>query len=65
MPKVPVIQESVIRPSIVKISLAKSEDKGKTNKESEKMEGKITRFVPRGEEKEEKKSESEEVIHKK
>ena len=40
VPKVPVIQESVSRPSIVKIPLVKSEDKSITNKESEKMEGK-------------------------
>ena len=40
VPKVPVIQESVIRPSIVKVTLVKSEDKSITNKESEKMEGK-------------------------
>ena len=40
VPKVPVIPESEIRPSIVKISLVKSEDKSITNKESEKMEGK-------------------------
>ena len=51
-PKVPVIQESVIRPSIVKISLVKGKDKSITNKESEKMEGKIPRSVPRGEQKE-------------
>ena len=65
MPKVPVIQESVFRPSIVKVTLVKSENKGITNKESEKMEGKIPRFVPKGEQKEEKKSKSEEVIYKK
>ena len=64
VPKLPVIQESVIRPSIVKIPLVKSEDKSITNKESEKMEGKIPRCVPRGEQKEEKKSESEQVIQK-
>ena len=56
VPKVPVIQESVIRPRIVKISLVKSEDKSITNKESEKMAGKVPRFLPRGEQKEEKKS---------
>ena len=64
VPKVPVIQESVIRLIIVKIPLVKSEDISITNKESEKMEGKIPRYVPRGEQKEEKKSESEEVIQK-
>ena len=63
VPKIPVIQKSVIKPSTVKIPLVKSEDKSITNKESEKMEGKIPRFVPR-EQKEEKKSESEEVIQK-
>ena len=64
MPKVPGIQESLSRPSIVKVPLVKSEDKSVTNKESEKMEGRIPRFVPRGEQKEEKESESEEVIQK-
>ena len=64
VPKVPVIQESENRPSIVKIPLVKSEDKSITNKESEKMEGQIPKFVPKGEQKEEKKSESEEVIEK-
>ena len=54
VPKVPVIQESVNRPSIVKVPLVKSEDKSVSNKESEKMEGKIPRFVPKGEQKEEK-----------
>ena len=48
----------------MKIPLVKTEDKSITNKESEKMEGKIPRFVPRGEQNEEKKSESEEVIQK-
>ena len=48
VPKVPVIQESVIRHGIVKIPLVKSEDKSITNKQSEKMEGEIPRFVPRG-----------------
>ena len=62
VPKVPVIQESVNRPSIVKVPLVKSENE--SIKESEKMEGKIPRFVPRGEQKEEMKSESEEVIEK-
>ena len=64
VPKVPFMQESVIRPSIVKVPLVKSEDKSITNKKSEKMEGKIPRFVPKGEPKEEQKSESEEVIQK-
>ena len=65
VPKVPVIQESVNRVSIVvKVPLAKCEDKSVTNKESEKMEGKIPRFVPKGEQKEENKRESEEVIQK-
>ena len=60
----PVIQESVIRPSVVKVPLVKSENK--SIKESEKMEGKIPRFVLKGEQKVEKKSESksEEVIQK-
>ena len=62
VPKVPVIQESVNRPSVVKVPLVKSENE--SIKESEKMEGKIPRFVPKGEQKEEKKSESEEVIQK-
>ena len=53
--KVPIIQESVNRPSIVKVPLVKSEDKSITNKESERIEGKIPRFVPKGEQKEEKK----------
>ena len=60
--KVSVIQESVNRPSIVKVPLVKSENE--SIKESEKMEGKIPRFVPNGEQKEEKKSESEEVRQK-
>ena len=47
VPKVPVIQESVNRPSIVKVPLVKSEYKSVTNKESEKVEGKIPRFVPK------------------
>ena len=64
VPKVPVIQESVNRPSIVKVPLVKCEDKSVTNKESDKMEGKIPRLVPRGEQKEEKKNESEVVIKK-
>ena len=51
VPKVPVIQESVNRPSIVNVSLVKSEDNSVTNKESDKMEGKIPRLVPRGEQK--------------
>ena len=38
VPKVPVIQESVNRPSVVKVPLVKSENESK--KESEKMEGK-------------------------
>ena len=62
VPKVPVIQESVSRPSIVKVPLVKSENE--SIKESEKMVGKIPMFVPKGEQKEEKKSESEEVIQK-
>ena len=57
-PKVPIIQESINRPNVVKVPLVKSEN------ESEKMEGKIPRLVPKGEQKEEKKSESEEVIEK-
>ena len=61
MPKVPVIQESVNRPSVVKVPLVKSQNE--SIKES-KMEGKIPRFVPKGELKEERKSESEEVIGK-
>ena len=56
VPKVPVIQESVNRPSVVKFPLVTSENE--SIKESEKMEGKIPRFVPKGEKKEEKKSES-------
>ena len=62
VPKVPVIQESVYRPSVVKVPLVKSQNE--SIKESDKMEGKIPRFVPKGEQKEEKKSESEEVIEK-
>ena len=62
VPKVPVIQESVSRPSIVEVPLVKSENE--SIKESEKMVGKIPMFVPKGEQKEEKKSESEEVIQK-
>ena len=62
VPKVPVIQESVNRPSVVKVPLVKSENE--SIKESEKMEGKILRFVPKGEQKEEKKYKSEEVIQK-
>ena len=61
MPKVPVIQESINRPSVVKVPLVKSENE--SIKESEK-EGKIPRFVPKVEQKEEKKSESEEVMEK-
>ena len=61
VPKVPVIQESVNRPSVVKVPLVKSQNE--SIKES-KMEGKIPRFVPKGELKEERKSESEEVIGK-
>ena len=38
VPKVPVIQESVIRPNIVKVPLAISEHKSITNMKSEKME---------------------------
>ena len=38
MPKVPVIQESVNRPSVVKVPLVKSENE--SIKESEMMEGK-------------------------
>ena len=48
----------------MKVPIAKSEDKSITNKESEKIEEKIPRFVPRGEQNDEKKSESEEVIQK-
>ena len=62
VPKVPVIQESVNRPSVVKVPLVKSENE--SIKESEKKEGKIPRIVPKVEQKEEKKSESEEVIEK-
>ena len=62
VPKVPVIQESVNKPSVVKVPLVKSQNE--STKESEKMEGKIQRFVQKGEQKEEKKSESEEVIQK-
>ena len=62
VPKVPVVQESVNRPSVVKVPLAKSEIE--SIKESEKMEGKIPRFVQKGEQKEEKKNESEEMIQK-
>ena len=62
VPKVSVIQESVNKPSVVKVPLVKSENE--SMKESEKMEGKIPRFVSKGEQKEEKKSESEEVIQK-
>ena len=62
VPTVPVIQESVYRPSAVKVPLVKSQNE--SVKESDKMEGKIPRFVPKGEQKEEKKSESEEVIEK-
>ena len=57
------IQESVNRPSVVKVPLVKSENE--SIKESEKKEGNIPRFVPKVEQKEEKKSESEEVIEKK
>ena len=62
VPKVPVIQESVYRPSVVKVPLVKSQNE--SIKESDKMEGKIPMFVPKGEQKDEKKSESEEVIEK-
>ena len=55
------IQESVNKPSVVKVSLVKSENE--SIKESEK-EGKIPRFVPKVEQKEGKKSESEEVTEK-
>ena len=60
--KVPALQETVNRPSVVKVPLAKSENE--SIKESEKREGKIPRLVPKGEQKEEKKSESEGVIQK-
>ena len=49
VPKVPFIQESVNRPSVVKVPLVKSENE--SIKESEKMGGKIPRFVPKGEQK--------------
>ena len=62
VPKVPAIQESVYRPSVVKVPLVKSQNE--SIKKSDKMEGKIPRFVPKVEQKEEKKSESEEVIGK-
>ena len=62
MPKVPVIPESVYRPSLVKVPLVKSQNE--SIKQSNKMEGKIPRFVPKAEQKEKKKSESEEVIGK-
>ena len=62
VPKIPVMQESVNRPSVVRVQLVKSENE--SIKESEKMEGKIPRFVPKREQKEEKKSESEEVKEK-
>ena len=62
VPKVPVISESVYRPSLVKVPLVKSQNE--SIKQSNKMEGKIPRFVPKVEQKEEKKSESEEVIGK-
>ena len=45
VPKVPVIQESVYRPSVVKVPLVKSQNE--SIKESDKMEGKIPRFVPK------------------
>ena len=60
--KVPVIQESIYRPSVVKVPLLKSQNG--SIKESVKMEGKIPRFVPKIVQKEEKKSESEEVVGK-
>ena len=60
--KVPVIQESVYRLSAVKVPLVKSQNE--SIKESDKMEGKILRFVSKGEQKEEKKNESEKVIEK-
>ena len=62
MPKVPLIQESVNRSSVVKVPLVKSENE--SIKESEKKEWKITSFVPKVEQKEKKKSKSEEVIEK-
>ena len=43
VPKIQVIQESVNRPNVVKVPLVKSENE--SIKESEKMEGKIPRFV--------------------
>ena len=45
VPKVPVIQESIYRPSVVKVPLVKSQNE--SIKESDKMEGKIPRFVPK------------------
>ena len=51
VPKVPVIQESVDRPSLVKASLVKGEND--SIKEIEKMEAKILRFVAKVEQKEE------------
>ena len=49
VPKVPVIQESVSRPSIVKVPLVKSENE--SIKESGKLAGNIPRFVPKGQQK--------------
>ena len=60
--KVPVIQESIYRPSVVKVPLLKSQNE--SIKESDTLEGKIPRFVPKVEQKEEKNSESEDVIGK-
>ena len=61
--KVPVVQESIYRPSVVKVPLLKSQNG--SIKESDKLEGKIPRFVPKVVQKEEKKGESKEVVEKK
>ena len=60
VPRVPVIQESVNNPGVVKVPLVKSQNE--SIKENDKMEGQIPRLVPKGEQKEEKKSESEGMI---
>ena len=60
VPKVPVMQESVNRPSVVEVPLVKSENE--SIKEGEKMEGKSQGLCKKREQKEEKKSE--EVIEK-
>ena len=62
VPKVPVRQESVSKTSILNVPLVKSEND--SIKESEKMVGRLPRFLPKGEPKKEKKSEIEEVIQK-